>query len=151
MQTDSYVNELRQLMKCEDATKLETLPRWIDTHTHSDKETETGRQDDFIYWCNSIKHHQKRVTHGSCTLLSSLSPRKPFRSNLQSSCALVAFSPSFRVFTCLKLCVNFSSHSRDCICHSGGRWSKKGIRCWQGMSLFTVLLNIWHVARAHCV
>lgn len=44
MQTDSYVNELRQLMKCEDATKLETLPRWIDTHTHSDKETE--RQED---------------------------------------------------------------------------------------------------------
>lgn len=150
MQTDSYVNELRQLMKCEDATKLETLPRWIDTHTHSDKETE--RQEDRMILftgviLSSIIRNGSHMGHA----LSSLSPRKPFRSNLQSSCALVAFSPSFRVFTSLKLCVNFSSHSRDCICHSGGRWSKKGIRCWQGMSLFTVLLNIWHVARAHCV
>lgn len=73
MQTDSYVNELRQLMKCEDATKLETLPT-LNRHTHTQtdrRDRETGRQDDFIYWCNSIKHHQKRVTHGSCTLLSS--------------------------------------------------------------------------------
>lgn len=48
MQTDSYVNELRQLMKCEDATKLETLPRWIDTHTHTlrQRDKETERQED---------------------------------------------------------------------------------------------------------